>query len=284
MANEASDLSYCGQEVRKYDNDRFLSCLFAPAERREALFALYAFNLEVAKTREVVSEPMLGMMRLQWWRDGIAAAYGEGPVPQHAVMQPVTAAIGAYGLTRAHFERLIDAREADLDDEPPANLVCLVNYAEVTAAPLVHLSLEALGVRDPAAAEAGRHAAIAYALTGLLRAVPYHARQNRVLLPADSLGAQGVHVRDVIEGKAGAALKPVVREVADAAREHLGKARALQREVPRAAVPALLGATLADTYLGVLAREDHDPLAARVQMPHPLRSAKLAWAAMRGRY
>ena len=183
MANNTTDLSYCGQEVRRYDNDRFLTGLFAPAERREALFALYAFNLEVAKTRAVVSEPMLGQMRLQWWRDAVDAAYGGGAVPVHAVVQPVAGAIRAYGLTRGHFERLIDAREADLDDEPPATLDCLVNYAEVTAAPLVLLALEVLGVRDAAAAEAGRHAAIAYALAGLLRAVPHLARRNRVLLP-----------------------------------------------------------------------------------------------------
>ncbi|WP_448187697.1 phytoene/squalene synthase family protein [Azospirillum sp. sgz301742] len=284
MANETTDLSYCGQEVRRYDNDRFLISLFAPADRRESLFALSAFNLEIAKTREVVSEPMLGQMRLQWWRDGIDAAYAGDPVPVHAVVQPVAAAIAAHGLTRDHFDRLIDAREADLDDEPPASMACLVNYAEVTSAPLVLLGLETLGVRDAAAAEAGRHAAIAYALVGLLRAVPHLARRNRVLLPADRLAVHGLGSRAVIEGKAGEALRPVVREVAEVAREHLGRARALRREVPRAAVPALLGATLADIYLGALAGADHEVMAARVQMPHPMRQLKLAWAAMRGRY
>lgn len=284
MANDTTELSYCGQEVRRHDNDRFLTSLFAPADRREALFALSAFNLEIAKTREVVSEPMLGQMRLQWWRDGIEAACTGGPVPVHAVVQPVAAAIAAHGLTRAHFDRLIDAREADLDDEPPASLECLVNYAEVTSAPLVLLGLEALGVRDAVAAEAGRHAAIAYALAGLLRAVPHLARRNRVLLPADRLSAHGLGPRAVIEGKAGAALRPVVREVAEVAREHLGQARAVRRDVPRAAVPALLGATLADIYLSVLAGEDHEVMAARVQMPHPMRQLRLAWAAMRGRY
>ncbi|PWC55529.1 phytoene/squalene synthase family protein [Azospirillum sp. TSO22-1] len=284
MANEAADLSYCGQEVRRYDNDRFLTCLFAPAERRETLFALCAFNIEIAKTREVVSEPMLGQMRLQWWRDAVEAAYEGGAAPVHAVTQPLAEAIRGHGLTRGHFDRLIDAREADLDDEPPASLDCLVNYADATAAPLVLLALETLGMRDAAAAEAGQHAAVAYALAGLLRAVPHLARQNRVLLPADRLAAHGVRVRDVIEGKAGDKLRPVVREVAERAREHLAKARAVRREVPRAAVPALLGATLADIYLGVLAREDHEVLAARVQMPHPMRQLKLAWAAVRGRY
>ena len=51
MVKAATDLSYCGREVRKYDNDHFLAGLFTPADRREATFALYAFNLEIAKTR-----------------------------------------------------------------------------------------------------------------------------------------------------------------------------------------------------------------------------------------
>jgi NADH dehydrogenase [ubiquinone] 1 alpha subcomplex assembly factor 6 len=64
-------LSELGRMVRRHDRDRFLTTLFAPAAERQALLALYAFNHEVAKTREVVSEPMLGRIRLQWWRDSL---------------------------------------------------------------------------------------------------------------------------------------------------------------------------------------------------------------------
>lgn len=284
MANQTPELSYSGQEVRKYDNDRFLTCLFAPADRREHLFALYAFNLEVAKTREVVSEPLLGQMRLQWWRDSVAAVYGEGNLPQHAVVQPLAEAVNAHGLTRQHFDTLIDAREADLDDEPPASLECLVNYAEVTAAPLVRLALEVLGVRGDAGAEAARHAGIAHALTGILRAVPFHARQGRVMLPADRLAAHDVRPRDVMERAKEPGVRAVIGEVAATAREHLAAARALRRSVPRAALPALLPATLAGSHLDVIAREGHDVLAPRVLMPNPFRPARLAWAALRGRY
>ncbi|MBP2316017.1 phytoene/squalene synthase family protein [Azospirillum soli] len=284
MAKATPDLSYSGQEVRKYDNDRFLTSLFAPAERREALFALYAFNLEIAKTREVVTEPVLGQMRLQFWRDGVEAVYEGGPVPKHAVMEPLAAAAKEHGLSRAHFDRLIDAREADLDDSPPANLECLVNYAEVTGAPLIHLALEVLGVRDEAAQRAGRHVGIAYALTGILRAVPFHARHHRQLLPDDRMRAHGAKPGDLFELRSTPELRPVIRDVGEAAREHLSQARALRREVPKAALPALLPAVLADTYLDVIAKEGHDVFAPRVMMPNPFRQAKLGWAAVRGRY
>ena len=76
-------LSYCADQVRRQDRERYLTALFAPAGRREDLFALYAFNLEVAKTAEVVSEAMVGRIRLQWWREAIeeieeAVAYATG--------------------------------------------------------------------------------------------------------------------------------------------------------------------------------------------------------------
>jgi len=165
MTNSDAVLSYGGQELRKYDNDRFLTCLFAPADRREALFALFAFNVEIAKTREVVTEPVLGQIRLQWWHDSIGEVYDRGDeagVRRHEVLQPLAEAIRRFDLTRSHFETLIEAREADLTDEPPADQTCLSSYAEVTSAPLNLLALEILGVRDAAAAKAARHVGIAW--------------------------------------------------------------------------------------------------------------------------
>ena len=141
-----SPLSYCGGEARRHDNDRFLAALFAPAAAREGVFALIAFNQEVARTREVVSEPALGLMRLQWWRDAVAACYGEGPLPHHPVAEPLAAASRDFALSRDLFDGLIDAREADLEDEPPPTLAALEAYAESTAAPLQRLMLETLAL------------------------------------------------------------------------------------------------------------------------------------------
>ena len=101
--------------VRRHDRDRFQTVLFAPAARREALFALYAFNYEIARVRERVTEPTLGRIRLEWWREAIAAAYEDGPVRHHVVVEALTDAIREHAPTREHFDRLIDARETDLD-------------------------------------------------------------------------------------------------------------------------------------------------------------------------
>jgi len=88
--------SYCAQLLRRQDADRYLTALFAPGDRREALFALYAFNLEVARAREVVSEPFMGLIRLQWWRDALDEVY-QGRIRAHEVIRPLASAISAYG-------------------------------------------------------------------------------------------------------------------------------------------------------------------------------------------
>ena len=73
-------LSPCAELVRRHDPDRFLTVLFAPPARREALFVLYAFNHELARARAVVSEPMLALIRLQWWREVV-----QGTAKRHEV-------------------------------------------------------------------------------------------------------------------------------------------------------------------------------------------------------
>src|SRR3546814_7792176 len=127
-----SRLSSCGALVDRHDRDLSLASLFAPEAQREHLFALYAFNHEVAKTAEVVSEPMIGRIRLQWWRECLDGIY-DGAARQHEVVQPLAEAIAARQLPRALLEAIIDARELDLDAEPPASLEALRRSEEHTS-------------------------------------------------------------------------------------------------------------------------------------------------------
>ena len=278
-------LSQVARLVRRHDRDRFLAALFAPARARESLHALHGFNYEVAKIREVVREPLLGRMRLQWWRDGIAAIYAGDSVRQHEVLAPLAQAIAAHRLSRVHFDRIIDAREADLDDAPPATLDALEAYAEDTAGPLVLLALEILEVRDGAAAAAGQDAGAAYALAGLLHAVPFHARARRLYLPAALIAAQGLDVeRSLFALKPAPALAAIVETVAGRARARLAAARASRRAVPREALPALLPALIAERGLKRLAAVGYDPFDAALGRPDGGLSLRLAWAAWRGRY
>lgn len=231
--------------------------MFAPAGRREALFALYAFNYEIARVRETVSEPMLGQIRLQWWRENIAAAFEGSAVRRHVVVEALAAAIRAYGLTRTHFDRLIDAREEDLEATPLDRLGALEEYAEATSARLVYLALESLGVRDAAAEKAGFHIGIAYAFAGLLRSMPYRTRIGRTLVPV---------------------------EIAAAAARHLDSARADRRSVARSALPALLPAIIAERALMRLKRAGYNLFDAGLATPDPMQSWRLAIASLRNRF
>ena len=202
-----TELSYCARLLRQQDPDRYLTALFAPPERREALFALYAFNLELARARESVREPIMGQMRLQWWRDSLAEMLAGRP-RAHEVGRPLAAAIAAYGLDPALLERLIDARERDMEAEPPADLAALLDYARGTSSTLTELALEVLGRPGPAVREAGRALGIAWALLGLVRAVPFHAAQRRLYLPTSLTAAAGLTAQPALRPRQLAGAQP----------------------------------------------------------------------------
>lgn len=271
--------------LREHDRDRYLTALFAPAERREALFALYAFNFEIARVRELVSEPPLGRIRLQWWRESIAAIYEGGPVRRHEVVEPLAAAIRRFDLSHGEFERLVDARDGDLDGAPPADLVVLEAYAAESAGCLVALALEALGIRDPVTMRVGRAVGTGFALAGILRGLPFHLPAGRNYLPTSLVEEAGLALRDATARRSSPALAEVARRIAETAASHLAEARARRREVPRAALPALLPARLASRYLGCLARAGFDPFAPVLRRTDGLAVWRLAAAALvTGRY
>ncbi len=271
------------ESLRRHDRDRYLTTLVAPADRRAALVALYSFNFEVAKTREIVHEPLLGQIRLQWWREAIDEIYRDAPVRKHEVLEPLATAMRRFELTRYHFDRLIEARAADLDDVPPADLAAFEAYAGETSSRLVFLALEILGAREPAVIEAGRHIGIAWALVGLVRALPAQLSMRRATLPADLMRQSGVDEARLLELKPSPELTRVVSRIAEAAQAHLTQAAALRRDVPRKAVAALLPATLARGHLRRIAKAGNNPFDPSLALPDGLASWRIAVAALRGR-
>lgn len=273
---------YCADQVRLHDHDRYLTALFAPDSRRDALFALYAFNLEISRIRETISERLIGEMRLQWWRDALEAIYSGARPHAHPVAEALAAAIIRHGLDRALFERLIDMRGRDLDDEPPADLPALIVYARDTSSSLTRLALGILEVSDSGASAAADEVGIAYALAGLLRAVPFHASQKRLYLPQTLCEEAGLDTGRLFELKPDTALPTVVRPIVVEARSRLARAR--RHTVPRAALAALLPAVIADAALERLERAEFDPFAPRVARGGGTLPLALAWRARRGRF
>ncbi|WP_282608377.1 phytoene/squalene synthase family protein [Pelagibius sp. Alg239-R121] len=257
-------LSYCGKELRAQDHDRFLTCLFAPSHLRDDLFTLYAFNLEVAKTAEVVSEAMLGRIRLQWWRESLDGIY-DGAPRKHAVVEPLASVVSRHRLPRDRFDVIVDGRELDLEEEPPSDLAALEAYAASTSGALTQLAAMVLGTEDKTALQSANHVGIAWAMIGLLRAVPFHAARKRNFLPADLSDRHTLRLGDLFELRPSDALAAVTKDIAQRASWHLNEAGKHGKSYRRATVAAVLPAIIARRHLKSLERAGWNPLDPAVQ-------------------
>ena len=251
--------AHCETLVRAADKDRFLATLFAPAEHRRALFALYAFNIEVSRVREVVREPLAGEIRLQWWRE-VLGGEGRGEVAANPVAAALTAAMARYALPRERLAALLEARRFDLYDEPMATLAALDGYAEGTASNLIALAAQILnGGRDAGIGALAHHAGLAYAIAGLLKALPTHAARGQLYVPVELLERHGARRPDGPGGKATPELRAALAELRLIARRHLAKARELVAAAPPAVIPALLVLAPAAATLTRMERRDYEP-------------------------
>jgi phytoene synthase len=247
--------AYCAELVRAADRDRFLSSLFAPAEYRGALHALYAFNVEVARVREVAREPLPGEIRLQWWSEVV-----NGGRAEEAAANPVASAlltvIERHRLAVPALTALLDARGFDLYDDPMARLADLEAYARKTSSALLALAAQILGgegeVTEPVANPAG----IAYAIAGLIRAFPLHAARRQLYVPLEVLERHGVEPQDIFAGKSSKNLRAALAELQDVARRHLLAAHQQIATLPDAALSAFLPVALVRPSLDHLARRD----------------------------
>ncbi len=256
----ADSFDHCEELVRTGDKNRFLATLFAPQKYRRALYALYAFNLEVARTREMAREPMPGEIRLQWWRDVLGGA-GRGEIDAHPVAAALRDVVVRYRLPPKMLLELIDARSFDLYDEPVGSLSYLERYAMQTSSALIEMAARILcDGRDPNVGDLARHAGIAYAIAGLLLALPVHAARGQLYLPADLMARYGAVAADAFAGNATTELRAVLAELRLRARHHLDAARGLLNDTPPELAPALLPVALVRPALDRMERRFYRPL------------------------
>jgi phytoene/squalene synthetase len=272
---DESGIDYCLQQLRRFDRDRYLTVVAAPQQAAADLAVLYAFNLEIALVRDSVSETMLGRIRLQWWREAVAELYESRP-RRHAVLESLAALHARTPLNRTYFERMIDARESELDEAVPADLAALESYADATAGDLLRLAAEAAGL-DPASGDLApliRHIGIGFALTGIARATLYLAGQRRTMLPETLQQKHGISLDLLYELKPQPGLNAAIAKLAAAARDHLDAAKRIA--APRPLLPALRIGTLARAQLARLQARNHDLFDPRSIEPSPLDIWRLA--------
>lgn len=228
-------LSACPALVQANDPDRFLTAMFAPTEKREALMVLYAFNHELARAREVASQPVLGLMRLQWWREVV-----EGAERRHEVASPLAELIAQGALPREGLLRMIAAREQEADEDGFTTTEAWRDYLRGAAGGVAVAAGQALGA-DAATLARLEALGAAYGVAGLLRNVAAHARQGRCLLPGDALAAAGLDAHVVIAGREPATVRRVVRGLVGEGRALLRAGRGwMDRSVIAAGLPAAL--------------------------------------------
>ncbi|WP_246683004.1 phytoene/squalene synthase family protein [Mesorhizobium sp. B2-8-3] len=267
--------------VRAADHDRYLSALYAPADRRDMLLALYAFNAEIAGVRDRIHEPLPGEVRLQWWRDVIAA---DGPEETgHPIADALKAAIVGNHLPKSAFDNMLEARIFDLYDDPMPSRTDLEGYCGETAAALIQLAAMVLDpVVAPRFAELAGWAGCAQAITGLLLLLPLHRRRGQCFVPADILAAAGTTPEEFVKGEGGPAAERAVAAMIALARDHLNAFEKGAPALPVALRPAFLPLALTRAYLDKMEKAGGSPLGSTTTLSTLRRHWLLLRHAMRG--
>jgi phytoene synthase len=245
--------AYCAELVRNADRDRYVASLFAPAQQRGALQALYAFNVEITRVREAAHEPLPGEIRLQWWTE-VCNGERRDEASANPVAAGLLSAIERYRLAPSVLVDFIGARRFDLYDEPMASLAELEAYAKATSSALFALAAQILAGSGAEAAAAP--AGIAFAVTHLLAAFPVHVMRNQLYVPLEILERHDVIPQEVYAGQSTPGLKDALAELRALARRHLGAARECIATLPHEALPAFLPLALVRPMLDRLDRCD----------------------------
>ncbi len=270
--------SHCTALVRAADRDRYLASLFAPADYRPALHALYAFNIEIGRVRDAAREPMPGEIRLQWWREMLLGER-ESEAAAHPVAAALHETLTRYRINAERLIALIDAHTFDLYDEPFATLDDFDNYAGLSEGVVLGMAATILGADGMAVNTLLRHASIAATVVRSLTMLPWHAQRRQIYIPRDAMDRHALIPESVIAHQESEALKSALAEMRRHARRQLQAAALEAGEVPISLSPALLPMASIGPQLRWMERRGYEPYAPEVLSP--LRRQWLIWRASR---
>ncbi|KAJ9650644.1 hypothetical protein H2198_010052 [Neophaeococcomyces mojaviensis] len=247
--------TYCSNLVRKYDSPSYTLSHFIQPYALPAYLAIRAFNIEISRIPDIVSNTTIGQMRHQFWKDTINKVF-DGKPPS----EPVAVLLASYmndtgiRLNRTWFQKIISAREQALLRPGFTNVSALESYAESTYSTLLYLTLSALPLNSLAADHVASHIGKAAGITAVLRGVPLLAfpappnshshnpagmglpttrnRQRIVNLPLDVMSQSGVREEDIFRNGGNAeGLRDAIFNIATRASDHLITARTLARDI-----------------------------------------------------
>jgi len=259
----ADSTAFCADLVRTHDFARYAATLFVPAAQRRALLSIYAFNVEISRVREQVSQPLPGEMRLQWWTDMLAGA-GHGGVEGNPVAAELMQTIRTFRLPVAPLSRLIEEHQFDLYNDPMPSMAALEGYIDATASALFSLAAR---VAAPASGEIdhlARHAGLAQGMVQAISTLPLDAARRQLFVPLQLLESHGSDMEEVFSGKQTAKARAAIDQLIGEADSHLKTALALLVRVAPEVRPLFLPLALVRRDLKRMSRADSDPFAPRI--------------------
>jgi phytoene synthase len=256
--NPKGAAGFCADLVRSHDFARYASALFMPAHERRALLAVYAFNVEISRVREQVSQPLPGEVRLQWWTDMLGGE-GQGGVEGNPVAAELQLAIRDFRLPVEPLSRLIDEHQFDLYNDPMPSMAALEGYVNDTASALFSLSARIAARPSEEIEHLARHAGLALGLAQVIAALPLDAARRQLFVPLQLLQQHGSGMEEVFSGKQTPQARAAIDQLIGEARRHLTTALELFAGVPAEVRPIFLPLALVRRDLKRMSRADVDP-------------------------
>mgnify|MGYP005813961075 CR=1 FL=1 len=255
--------AFCAELVRTHDFARYASTLFAPAPERRALLAIYAFNTEISRVHELISQPLPGEIRLQWWTDMLAGS-GHGSVEGNPVAAELLLAIRNFRLPVEPLSRLVEEHQFDLYNDPMPSMAALEGYLNETASALFSLATRVMAQPSEELDHLAQHAGLAQGIAQVIAALPRDASRRQLFLPLQFLEQHGGGIEDVFSGKPTPQLRAAIDQLIGEAGSHLKTALSLLPTVPPAARPIFLPLALAERDLARMSRPASDPFVQQV--------------------
>ncbi|RZN31503.1 phytoene/squalene synthase family protein [Bradyrhizobium sp. Leo121] len=272
--------AFCADLVRTHDFARYASTLFVPARERRALLGIYAFNAEISRVHELVSQPLPGEIRLQWWTDMLAGS-GHGSVEGNPVAAELLLAIRNFRLPVEPLSRLVEEHQFDLYNDPMPSMAALEGYLNETASALFSLAARVMAQPSEEIDHLAQHAGLAQGIAQVIAALPRDASRRQLFLPLQFLEQHGGGIEDVFSGKQTPQLRAAIDQLISEASSHLKTAFSLLPTVPPATRPIFLPLALAERDLARISRAGSNPFAP--QVTSRLRVLWTTWRASRRR-
>jgi 15-cis-phytoene synthase len=263
------------ETARTGEPERYLAALLAPDDVRSDILAVVGFAAEMRRIPQMVTEPMMGELRLQWWRDQIEGFAADQPTG-HALADALAKASRRHQLQPLVLMAMTEARAFDLYDDPMADAAALAGYLTKTEAAPFSLVLQILQVDAPVSLAdlAGR----AFGLTRLLAALPHALARGRLPLPLDLLQETNTSAEDLLQGRTTPAVTALythlIRDIEAAA----AAARTAARRLSRPQRTALLPLATIPPYLTAIRRGGTIDLRRPVEVIPVVRNWRIAHA------